>query len=455
MNVIVVGLSHRTAPVEIRERLAFSGELLDQALSKMKSCTEIREGLILSTCNRVEVCAVVNNTQEGYKTLQGFLEQIHRDRYEGLDESYFYFYDTQEAIRHIFRVASSLDSMVVGEPQILGQVKEAFEAAMVHRTTGVILNKLFNKALSVAKRVRTETRIAESPVSVSAAAVELASRIFGHFEQIGVLLIGSGEVAEAAAHHLHDRGVKRIRITGRNLDRATVLAQRFGGRAIPYDSLGHELVEADIIISSTGAPHYLITKRQMSEIILARKNRPIFLIDLSVPRNIEPDVNGIDNVYLYNIDDLQQVVEANKEQRMREAAKAEAIVADEVGKLFKWLKSLDVVPTIVAIREMAEEIRQAEMQRVLNKMGQVPSNTRETLENLTHSIVNKLLHVPLTVLKQEAHSSCGSLYVDTIRRLFNLDRELSTRHRSKDPETADTLAQPKEAEGEEGKAPSH
>jgi glutamyl-tRNA reductase len=432
MNIIIVGLNHKTAPVEVREQLAFSNELLSKALHEMASCKGIDEGLILSTCNRVEVCAVVRDTEEGYKVLKQFLEHIHGDRYRGLLASHLYFYETHEAIRHVFRVASSLDSMVLGEPQILGQIKDAFETALAHKTTGIILNKLFHKAISVAKRVRTETQIAENPVSVSTAAVDLASRIFGQFEQTSVLLIGSGDMAESAARHLHGLCVKRICIIGRNYERACELAHTFQGKAVPYENLFQELVEADIVICSTGATQYLLSETQMREIIQARKNRPIFLIDLAVPRNIEPRVNEIDNVFLYNIDDLQQVVETNMKQRQKEAIKAEAIVAEEVQRLFKWLKSLDVVPTIVAIREMAEEIRQAETQRILNRLGELPSNARETLEALTQAIVNKLLHAPLMVLKQEANSSNGSLYVEAIRKLFNLDREIPTRYRPKD-----------------------
>jgi glutamyl-tRNA reductase len=455
MNIIIVGLNHKTAPVEVREKLAFSEELLNRALSEMRSCKGIHEGLILSTCNRVEVCAVVQNTQEGYEILQQFLEQIHGERYQSLQASYFYFYETQEAIQHVFRVASSLDSMVVGEPQILGQIKEAFEAAMIHKTTGVILNKLFNKAISVAKRVRTETRIAESPVSVSAAAVDLASRVFGQLEHTTVLLIGSGEMAESAARHLNGQGVKKIRVTGRNYERACELARTFHGKAVFFEGLSPELVEADIVICSTGATQYLITADQMRGIIQIRKNRPIFLIDLSVPRNIEPRVNEIDNVFLYNIDDLQQVVETNMKQRQKEADKAETIVAEEVQTLSKWLKSLEVVPTIIAIRELAEQIRRGETQKVLNKMGELPESARETLDGLTQSIINKLLHTPLMVLKQEASSSSGSLYVETIRKLFNLDLEIPTRSHSKERITDEAILHPKDQKREEGEDDSN
>jgi glutamyl-tRNA reductase len=439
MNIIIVGLNHKTAPVEIREKLAIPEELMGKALFEMKSCEGIEEGVILSTCNRVEVCAVARDIQQGYKSLQQFLEHAHQGNYQDSLAPYFYFYETQEAMRHVFRVASSLDSMVVGEPQILGQIKDAFETAMSHKSTGIILNKLFNKAIYVAKRVRTETQIAENPVSVSAMAVELAGRIFGELEETAVLLVGYGEMAESAARHLSSRGVTQIQITGRSYDRASDLAKAFQGKAVPFDRFSEELVRADIVIISTGAAEYLVTTSQMREIIQARKNRPIFLIDLSVPRNVEPAVNAIDNIFLYNIDDLQLVVEANKKHRQKEALKAEAIIADEVQALFKWMKSLDVVPTIVAIREMAEEIRQVEVQRTIHKMGDVSSNTRETIEGLTQAIVNKLLHAPLMILKNEANSTNGSLYIETIRRIFNLDRELPTRYRPKDRSADSTL----------------
>ncbi len=429
MQIIIVGLNHKTAPVEVRERLAFSGDLLGRALEDLKSCRGVDEGLILSTCNRVEVCAVTRNTEDGFKSIQQYLESIHRGQPEGVLSSHFYFYETREAIRHIFRVASSLDSMVIGEPQILAQVKAAFEEAMGRSTTGVVLNKLFKKAISVGKRVRTETGISENPISVSAVAVELSSRIFSHFDQTSILLVGSGEMAEASARHLAGRGVRRIRIMGRNQERAGELAREFEGQSVAFDRLDQELIDSDIVIASTSAAHHLITKEQMRQIIHARKNRPIFLIDLSVPRNVDPAVNVIDNVYLYNIDDLSQVVESNMQQRQQEAARAERIVEEEIQTITQWLKSLDVVPTIVAIRNQAEDIRRLETQRALNRMGDVPEEVRQNLEGLTQSIVNKLLHAPLMVLKREANASDGILYVEAIRRLFNLDAEVPMRYR--------------------------
>lgn len=428
MEVIVVGLNHRTAPVEVREKLAFSKELLDEALDKLRRCEGVYEGFILSTCNRVEICAVVADAQVGRKSIHEFLEHIHQENIRGALDTHFYFYESREAIRHIFRVASSLDSMVLGEPQILGQLKDAFEDARGRRTTGIILNRLFNKALSAAKRVRTQTGIAESPVSVSSAAVELAGRIFGQMEHITVLLVGSGEMAELAARHLSGEGVRRIKVTGRSLERAEALAKVFQGEAVSLETLLNQLREADIVICSTGAGHYLVSAAQMREVIQDRKNRPIFLIDLSVPRNIDPEVNQIDNVYLYDIDDLQLVVEGNKQRRQHEAQKAEAIVDEEVQVLCRWLKSLDVVPTIVALREMAEEIRQAETQKVMGKLSEVSPVARQALDAVTQSLVNKLLHAPLTVLKREANSSDGALYLDAVRKLFNLDGEVVTRH---------------------------
>ena len=428
MEIIVVGLNHKTAPVEVREKLAFSKELLEQALEGIKSCEGVYEGFILSTCNRVEICAVVSDVQVGHKSVQQFLEGVHQGEIQDSLEPYFYYYESQEAIRHVFRVACSLDSMVIGEPQILGQIKEAFQEARCRKSTGVILNRLFNKALSVAKRVRTQTRIAESPVSVSSAAVELAGRIFGQMEQIAVLLVGSGEMAELAARHFTGEGVRRIKILGRSFERASELAKVFQGEAVPFDSLFSELRETDIVICSTSATHYLITADQMRKVIQARKNRPIFLVDLSVPRNIEPQINRIDNVYVYDIDDLQMVVEANKKQRESEATKAEAIVGEEVLVLCEWLKSLDVVPTIVGLREMAEGIRRAEVQKVLGKLDQISPVARQVLDVVSQSIVNKILHAPLIALKREANSSSGALYLDTVRKLFNLDGDLATRH---------------------------
>jgi glutamyl-tRNA reductase len=424
MNILLIGLSHKTAPVEIRECFALSDNRLGEALFQLKSRPGVKEGLILSTCNRVEVCTVVSDTTQGLEVVMDFLASCNPQTSRERLAPFLYMYSGEEAIRHIFRVASSLDSMVVGEPQILGQLKDAFDDAMLHKTTGVVLNKVFKKAISVAKRVRTETRIAENAVSISFAAVELAKKIFGQLQNKAVLLIGAGDMAELAARHFIGSGVRTVVIANRSHDRAVELAKELGGVPIPLEEFRREMVETDIVLCSAGAPHYLIEPEEVSQVIQARKNRPIFLIDISVPRNIDPAVNQIDNVFLYDIDDLQLSVETNIRTREQEALKAEEIIAKEIETVNHWLKSLEVVPTIVALREKAEEIRKGEMEKVLSKWEALTVEQRGALEALTGSIINKLLHAPLAVLKQEADSSEGSMYLEAIRRLFNLDGDL-------------------------------
>lgn len=431
MDIIVVGLNHRTAPIEIREKLSISDAQLREALIRLKSCHGIDEGLILSTCNRVEVCAVVQQVPTGFQRIKEFFE----DHPTGLSpeewNASLYLYSADEAIRHIFRVASSLDSMVIGEPQILGQLKEAFDIAMHQKATGVILNKVFRKAISVAKRVRTETKIAENAVSISFAAVELAKKIFGQLEGKEALLVGAGEMAELAVRHLTDNGVQKVMITTRNFDNAIDLAKRFNGIPLRMEEFPRYLAEADILICSTGASHYVITEDHIDKAIQRRKNRPIFLIDISVPRNIDPHVNRIDNVFLYDIDDLQLIVDANLEGRQKEGLKAEEIISEELTIINQWLRSLEVVPTLTALRTKAEEIRRMEVNKFLSKLGDLTLEQREIVEGLAASIVNKLLHSPLVVLKDEARSKNGAQYVEAARRLFNLDKDLPRHlHRS-------------------------
>ncbi len=422
MEIIVVGLNHRTAPVDIREKLSIPESELRDALIRLKSLHGIDEGLILSTCNRVEVYAVVQNIQTGFHRVKEFFAELQSGLPSDKWISCLYLYSAREAIHHVFRVAASLDSMVVGEPQILGQMKESFEAAMHQKATGVVLNKILRKAISVAKRVRTETGIAENAVSVSFAAVELAKKIFGRLDGKKALLVGTGEMAELAVRHLLDNGVRNVMITTRNLDHAIELARRFSGVPIRFEEFPRHLAEADILICSTGAPHAVITEEHVEKAIQLRKNRPIFLIDISVPRNIDPKVNRIDNVFLYDIDDLQTIVDANLHERQKEALKAEEIIAEEFGAIERWLKSLEVIPTITALRAKADEIRRLEVNKAMARLGGLGLEERELVEGLASAIVNKLLHSPLVVLKDEANSSNGALYVETVRRLFDLDK---------------------------------
>ncbi len=423
MNIVIVGLNHRTAPVEIREKFALPDERLPEVLGRLQACEGVAEGVILSTCNRVEVCAVVRETLPGVERLRRFFAGCQSTVSFDSLVSHLYCHVAEDAIRHLFRVASSLDSMVVGEPQILGQVKSAFDLAMVHKATGVVLNRLFRKAISVAKKVRTQTRIAESAVSVGFAAVELAEKVLGPLGEKAVLLLGSGEIATLSARNFAGRGVRKMMIAGRNQDRAADLAAQLGGRAVPFERFLAEMVEADIVLCSTGAAEYLVHARDLAQVIQARKNQPIILIDLSVPRNIDPRANEIDNVFLYDIDDLERVIAGNLEERRQEAERAERIVLEEIEGMTRWLKALDVTPTIVALRERSEAIRRAELEKALAKMKGLDETQRAAVEALTSAIVNKLLHTPFVTLRQEAGSADAALYIDATRRLFHLDSD--------------------------------
>ncbi len=424
MNIVAVGLNHKTAPVELRERLAVPETRLPDALARLKRWPGIAEGIILSTCNRVELYAVVKEAEQGFDSLRDYLGTIAPEVPHGAITPHLYCLDGRDAIRHLFRVAASLDSMVVGEPQILAQVKEAFEAALGQKSTGVVLNKVVKKALSVGKRVRTETGIAENAVSVSYAAVELAKKIFQNLAGKTVLLVGAGEMAKLAARHLVSAGMQHVMITTRNYDLAVDVAKRFNGVPIPFNEFPHEMAGADIVVCSTGASSYVIGAADVQQALRSRRNRPMFLIDISVPRNIDPAVGALDNAYLYNIDDLQGQIEKNIEQRQREAMKAEDMIRAEVGLVAAWMKSLEVVPTIVALRRKADDIQRAEVERILARMGPVSPRQRQLVEDLASGITNKLLHGPLVALKAEADSPNGALFAEAAQRLFNLEKEL-------------------------------
>ena len=420
MNVLLVGLNHRTAPVAIRERLAISEERLGEALYRLTADPAIEEGFILSTCNRVEVYAVARETTAGFAALERFLLATAPDLPADRVLPCLYLYKGCESLRHLLRVASGLDSLVIGEPQILGQVKEAFEAALRHKTTGVLLNKVVRQALSVAKRVRTETQIATHAVSISSAAVTLSKKIFGKLQGRAALLIGAGEMAELAARHLISQRIASLTITNRSYERAVDLAQALGGTPAPFEELIARMVESDIVICSAGAPHYLVGVAEVARVVAARENRPIFFIDISVPRNIDPAINTLDNVFLYDIDDLKIAVEGHVRLREAEALKAEVIVGEEAERLSRWLKSLDAVPMIVALRDRAEEIRSAEVEKALGKIGGLTPEQKAALDGVTIAIVNKLLHYPLTALKAEAASANGNMLLEAARLLFQL-----------------------------------
>jgi glutamyl-tRNA reductase len=420
MNIVVVGLSHKTASVEIREKVAFAPNQMEKPLRELVALPDINEGVIVSTCNRVEIYASSHDVAGGMARLKRFLADYHHISLETL-EPHLYSYHGEAAIHHLFRVASSLDSMVVGEPQILGQIKTAYGYAAEYKASGIILNRFLHKAFSVAKRVRTETRIASSAVSVSFAAVELAKKIFSDLTDKTVMLIGAGEMCELAAKHFLSSGVRGVMVTNRTYERAVRLAEEFDGNAVRFEDLFDQLHKADIILSSTGATHFIIGARDVEAVIRQRKQKPMFFIDIAVPRDIDPKVNDVANVYLYDMDDLQGVVASNLQLRAEEAKKAEGIIDQEIGRFFNWLSLLEVTPTIVALRSRFEEVRQAELAKTLAGWKDLPSDGQKRLEALTSAITNKLLHPPTSLLKRTGQGGRTDLYVDALRQLFELE----------------------------------
>ena len=420
MNVFVVGLNHKIADVDVREKLAFNGPKLEEGLTRFKELPEVEEAIILSTCNRVELYANVRDTVRASESIKDFLSDFHNIKRESLDSG-LYIYDGSNAVKHVFRVASSLDSMVVGEPQILGQLKAAFELALSKKTTGILLNKLMKKAISVAKRVRTETRIAENAVSISFAAVELAKKIFADLSKKVFMLLGAGEMAELAAKHLISTGVKEVLVSNRTFERACELSKEFNGRPVKFEEFIQEMARTDIVICSTGAPTYILSKSQMQKVMRDRKQRQVFIIDISVPRNIDPGINDLDNVYLYNVDDLQGVVDANVFERQKEAEKAEKIIEEEIDTFLKWQSSLDSVPTIVALREKAEEIKREELEKLLHKIPGIGEKEKEAIEYMATALVNKLIHPPTSALKEASEDK--DALVATIKRLYGINGE--------------------------------
>ena len=420
MNIFVVGLNHKTAAVDVREKLAFNGQKLEEGLMRIKTLPEVKEAVILSTCNRVEMYTNVKDTAKAYESIKDFISEFH-----GLDrgslEKSLYAYENLAAVKHVFRVASSLDSMVVGEPQILGQIKDAFEFALRKKTTGILLNKLMKKAISVAKRIRTETKIAENAVSISFAAVELAKKIFTDLSTKSVMLLGAGEMAELAAKHLVSSGVKEVLVANRTYETGCSLAKEFNGRAVKFENFVHEIANTDIVICSTGASKYVLLKEQMHYVMKERKHKPVFIIDISVPRNIDPEINNIDNVYLYDVDDIQGVVDSNVQGRQKEAEKAEAIITDEIETFQKWQSSLDSVPTIIALRDRADAIRKEELERLLNKLSGLGEKEKKDIEYMANAITNKLIHPPTAALKEDAEDK--DILIATIKRLYGLNEK--------------------------------
>ncbi len=419
MNFFVLGVNHKTAPVEVRERFAIPESRMPEALGKLTSMEGVEEGMIVSTCNRVEIFA---RSKNGNCDLQQFVREYF-GFCEGEYEPYIFQHEQLEAVKHVFRVASSLDSMVVGESQILGQVKEAYATARALGAVNSQLDQLLTRAFAVAKKVRNETTIASSSVSIASVAVELAEKIFGSLTGKSVYLVGAGKMCELAARHLIAHGAKKIYVGNRTFDRAVNLAEKFNGEAIPFERLYDTVPWADIIISSTGAPHAIFRKEHGEKFLQIRKNRPMFFIDIAVPRDIDPALNDLDGIFVYNIDDLQQVRQSHMGDRQKEAVRAESLVDEEVRRFEARAQTAEVVPTIVSLQQHLENLRQAELDRVRGRLGDLTPEQEMAVETLTRGIINKIMHTPITTLKSAARDPESTTVIDVVKKLFNLQTE--------------------------------
>lgn len=427
MSILVIGLNHDTAPVEIREKVTFPGDSEGHSTRFFSGLDGVEEVMILSTCNRAEVFVVADDAKARKEMIVQGIGQVHGIDPEPLRD-FLYIKTEAEAVRHVFRVASSLDSMVIGEPQILGQVKESFRRAAKVNATGPILNRLLHRAFFSAKRVRTETEIGSAAVSVAYVAVELARKILGDLVDKAVLLIGAGEMAELAARHLIAQVTRPIVVVNRTFENACSLAGDLRGLALRMEKLEDGLIDADVAITSTGSCEPLITKDRMNRVMRKRRYRPIFIIDIAIPRDVEPQVNDIDGVYLYNIDDLQAVVSENLGERKQEALKGERIVEEEVGKFMNWKSSLSCTPTIIALRDKLETIRTGELTRMNGKLSRLSPAEREIVELISKSIINKVAHDPILFLKKAGGRTRKSFYLDTAQRMFGLDANQLEQH---------------------------
>ena len=421
MALFVAGLSHKNAPVALREQLAVEEDKLRELLQDLQASDVLREVVVLSTCNRVEVYGVAEAPGQARALV---FRQLCRLR--GIDlagvESLLYTYLDADAVRHAFRVSSSLDSMMIGEPQILGQVKDAFALAQACQAVGPQLHPLFSQAFNVAKRVRTETEISRHAVSVSFAAVELAKKIFDRLAGRAVLLVGAGKMSELAAKHLVEQGAFPIYVANRTWSRAQELARALSGTAVPWDELTTALGAVDIVVTSTGATAPVISRAAVVRVMHGRRGRPLFFIDIAVPRDVEAGVDGLDDVYRYDIDDLKQVVDANLRERAREAQRAETLVEREVAKFLTRQGDVEVIPTIVSLRERLEEIRLGEVRKALSRLPDASPETRAAIEALSSAMVNKILHAPITKLRESSRAGASRSWLELVHELFGLGR---------------------------------
>ncbi|MCX8109872.1 MAG: glutamyl-tRNA reductase [Syntrophorhabdaceae bacterium] len=417
MHIIVFGLNHNTAPVEVRERFYISEERLHDFLKQLSS-ENLGESVVLSTCNRTEIYMATEDIDTTYKNLKDIVSNSFQIEIEWFDR-YTYLLSDEDAYRHIFQVASGLDSMVIGEPQILGQVKDAYRAASFMGTTGFYLNRLFHRTFYVAKKVRTETKIGYNPVSISSMAVELSRHIFGDLTHRKILVIGAGEMCEIALKHFKKDGLKDIYITNRTFQKAKMLSEEIAGIPCQFHEIPELLTKVDMILSSTGADSFIIKKDDIPSVMKKRKNRPIFIIDIAVPRDIDPAVNEIENVYLYNIDDLKELSHKYMEGRLKESEHAAMIVEKEITKFSQWLRQIEIHPLITHIIEQAERIRNKELNKMINRLKSIDEETIKGIDLLTKTIVNKLIHPHIRLIKQQNNP----LVLDIMKNLFNYEDE--------------------------------
>jgi len=418
-NIFLIGANHKTAPVELREKLSFTQEETIGALEYLKNAPQIKEGLVFSTCNRMEILYI----PEAGDQVEAMIQFISDHKKIGIPDfrSALYIHEGDEAIRHIFQVSSSLDSMMVGEPQILGQIKKAYKMAVAEGASGVLLNRLMHKSFSVAKRVRKETGIGDNAVSISYAAIELANKIFGDLSSKSVMLLGAGEMAELAVEHLISHNVDKIVVANRTFKNALALAQKFNGQAVQFEERESVLTDVDIIISSTGASEYVLTQDQVKQAMKKRQHRTLFFIDIAVPRDIDPKINKVSNAYVYDIDDLTGIVETNIHQRGQETIKAERFVEEAVLTFRKWVDSLSIVPTIKAINDKMTAIVELEFNKTMSSLTHLSQGDMEAVRRMTQAIATRTIHDPIQFLRNTGDHRDDSLYLNVTRQLFDLD----------------------------------
>jgi len=424
MNLLLLGASHHSAPIDLRERIDFSRRGVSEALAELAQIRNVAEVVVISTCNRSEIYCASEDQNNLQETIASFMSSFH-DLPESELIPHLYSRKNSDAARHLFRVTAGLDSLVVGEPQILGQVKDAFAIASADGYTGALLNRLFHWSFGVGKRIRSETGLGEGAVSVSYAAISLARKIFGNLKNLNVLLVGAGEMAELTATHLRTQQVKNIFVANRTPSHATVLASRIDGEAVPWENVTAQLTSCDIVVTATGSLNPIVKRSHIETAMKTRRDRPLFVIDIGVPRDVEPTAGKLEQVFLYNIDDLQSIVQENLARRQSQVDRAELMVTEEVDRFMTWVRSRAVIPTLVALRNRFEAIRQAELLRLKPKLMSLPESSRIRIEEITRLLVERLLASPTEQLKAAKDKETIASYSDTLNDLFRLLDEQS------------------------------